>query len=64
MLKQRRAERLERLRDDPYYIIDQEPVKSLRDDDDVESIPIVHLEDMPPLPKGNRLAPHCLTSFS
>lgn len=43
---QRKAERLAQLRDDPYYIIDDRPLKAV---EDVDSIPVVHLEDMPPI---------------
>lgn len=49
-IRQRRAERLERMRDDPYYIVDAEPAKPAHED--LDAIPIVHLEDMPPLPKS------------
>jgi len=42
----RKAERLAQLRDDPYYIIDDRPSKAV---EDVDSIPVVHLEDMPPI---------------
>ena len=51
LLLQRRAERLERMKDDPYYIVDDRPSKLL--DDDVDSIPVVRLDDMPLLPKGS-----------
>ncbi|KAJ6575471.1 adaptin N terminal region-domain-containing protein [Mycena capillaripes] len=47
--EQRRAERRERLRDDPYYIIDDKPSTSKRFDDDIDSIPVVRLEGMPSL---------------
>ncbi|KAJ7269381.1 adaptin N terminal region-domain-containing protein [Mycena haematopus] len=48
--RQRRlAERRERLRDDPYYIIDDKPSTSKRLDQDIDSIPVVRLEDMPSL---------------
>ncbi|EJC98671.1 Adaptor protein complex AP-3 delta subunit [Fomitiporia mediterranea MF3/22] len=46
-----KARRLEMLRDDPYYIIDNNP-KS-RQNDDVDSIPVVRLDDLPPLNSGN-----------
>ncbi|KAJ6502639.1 adaptin N terminal region-domain-containing protein [Mycena vulgaris] len=46
---QRLAERRERLREDPYYIIDDRPSTS-RPVDDLDSIPVVHLEGMPSLP--------------
>ena len=48
---QRRAERLERMLDDPYYIVDTRK-PSRPPHEDVDSIPIVRLEDMPALPKG------------
>jgi AP-3 complex subunit delta-1 len=44
--KQRKAERLAQLRDDPYYIMDDRPSKAV---ENVDSIPVVHLEDMPPI---------------
>jgi len=44
-IAQRKAERLAQLRDDPYYIMDDRPSKVL----EVDSIPVVHLEDMPPI---------------
>lgn len=37
------------LRDDPYYIIDE---KSKQQNVDVESIPVVRLDDLPPLSSG------------
>jgi hypothetical protein len=40
------------MRDDPYYIVEDPPPKLI--DDDVDSIPVVRLDDMPPLPKGLR----------
>lgn len=42
--KQRKAERLAQLRDDPYYIMDDRPSKVV---ENVDSIPVVHLEGMP-----------------
>ena len=46
-----KAERLERMRDDPYYLTDdrqdRKPV-----DEDLDSIPIVRLDDLPPLSQG------------
>ncbi|KAH9486426.1 AP-3 complex subunit delta-1 [Psilocybe cubensis] len=45
--EKRKAERLAQLRDDPYYILDDKPKPHVYD---VDSIPIVHLEDMPPMP--------------
>ncbi|KAJ6469611.1 Adaptor protein complex AP-3 delta subunit [Mycena vitilis] len=47
--EQRLAERRERMRDDPYYIIDDKPSTSKRFDHDIDSIPVVRLEDMPSL---------------
>ena len=49
---QRKAERLERLREDPYYLMDDRPppTQSAPSADDVDSIPVVRLDDMPPLP--------------
>ncbi|OBZ78815.1 AP-3 complex subunit delta-1 [Grifola frondosa] len=47
----RRAERLERMRDDPYYLIDDRP--SMKPNPvDVDSIPVVRLDDLPPLPQA------------
>lgn len=37
-------------RDDPYYIIDDKPRS--RQNIDVDSIPVVHLDDLPPLNSG------------
>ncbi|GLB43563.1 putative part of the AP-3 complex, an adaptor-related complex which is not clathrin-associated [Lyophyllum shimeji] len=42
----RKAERLAQLKDDPYYIISDEPKPA---EDDVDSIPVVRLEGLPPL---------------
>ncbi|KAJ7292982.1 adaptin N terminal region-domain-containing protein [Mycena rebaudengoi] len=47
--EQRLAERRERLRDDPYYIIDDRPSTSRHLDQDLDSIPVVRLEGMPSL---------------
>lgn len=44
-IARRKAERLAQLRDDPYYIMDDRPSKVI----EVDSIPVVHLEDMPPI---------------
>ncbi|KAF8203875.1 adaptin N terminal region-domain-containing protein [Pholiota molesta] len=44
--EKRKAERLEQLKDDPYYIIDDRP-KSVPED--IDSIPVVRLDDMPPI---------------
>ncbi|KZV61604.1 Adaptor protein complex AP-3 delta subunit [Peniophora sp. CONT] len=43
-----RAERLERQRDDPYYIPTGTPVRS-PPPDDIDSIPVVRLDDLPPM---------------
>ncbi|KAF5356245.1 hypothetical protein D9756_003712 [Leucocoprinus leucothites] len=43
--ERRKAERREQLKDDPYYIIDDTPPKPT--DEEIETIPIVRLEDMP-----------------
>ncbi|KAH7915689.1 adaptin N terminal region-domain-containing protein [Hygrophoropsis aurantiaca] len=49
-----KAERLERMRDDPYYIIDDGPKKAPVDD--IDSIPVVRLDDLPmPVKDGPRL---------
>ncbi|KIJ66444.1 hypothetical protein HYDPIDRAFT_87029 [Hydnomerulius pinastri MD-312] len=48
--ERQKAERLERMRDDPYYITDDRPQKTPVDD--IDSIPVVRLDDLPPpLPK-------------
>lgn len=49
--ERRKAERLERMRDDPYYIVDDRASK-LPPLNDVDSIPVVHLDDLPPMPKA------------
>ncbi|PSR72553.1 hypothetical protein PHLCEN_2v11546 [Hermanssonia centrifuga] len=43
-----KAERLERMRDDPYYLTDNRASSRLQDD--IDSIPVVRLDDLPPLP--------------
>ncbi|KIK97687.1 hypothetical protein PAXRUDRAFT_200770 [Paxillus rubicundulus Ve08.2h10] len=43
-----KAERLERMRDDPYYITDDRSQKPAVDD--VDSIPVVRLDELPPAP--------------
>lgn len=48
--RQRKAERLERQRDDPYYI--QDPILVKPPTHDVDAIPVVHLDL--PLLKGTR----------
>lgn len=43
------------MREDPYYIVDDRPSKTASKDD-IDGIPIVHLDDLPPpLPKGSYL---------
>ena len=48
---QLKAERLERLKDDPFYLIDDRPKPAQRVDD-VDSIPVVRLDDLPPIQQG------------
>ncbi|KIJ07920.1 hypothetical protein PAXINDRAFT_139610 [Paxillus involutus ATCC 200175] len=43
-----KAERLERMRDDPYYITDDRSQKPAVDD--IDSIPVVRLDELPPAP--------------
>ncbi|KAI0323040.1 adaptin N terminal region-domain-containing protein [Amylostereum chailletii] len=47
-----REARLERQRDDPYYIGVGEPSK-LPNMGDIDSIPVVHLDDLPPMPQAS-----------
>lgn len=51
---QKRLERIERLKDDPYYIFDkkeiEKPIPSASSD--VDSIPIVRLDDLMPIAPG------------
>ena len=48
---------MERLRDDPYYLMDDRPPPPTRlEAPDVESIPVVRLDDLPPLTQGTH--PH------
>ncbi|EIN14349.1 Adaptor protein complex AP-3 delta subunit [Punctularia strigosozonata HHB-11173 SS5] len=59
-MERKKAERLERLRDDPYYIMDGRPStsKAQADGVDVDSIPVVRLDDLPvllPPAQDNRL---------
>ncbi|KAI0964144.1 hypothetical protein AcW1_001032 [Taiwanofungus camphoratus] len=46
--ERRKAERLERMRDDPYYLIDDRPLAKKPDINDVDSIPVVRLDNLPP----------------
>ncbi|KAF8131643.1 adaptin N terminal region-domain-containing protein [Boletus edulis] len=41
-----KVERLERMREDPYYITDGRPTRTVVDD--IDSIPVVRLDDLPP----------------
>jgi AP-3 complex subunit delta-1 len=51
---QKRLERIERLKDDPYYIFDkkelEKPIASTSSD--IDSIPIVRLDDLMPIAPG------------
>lgn len=47
LLFQRRAERIAQMRDDPYYLVDDPPPRTTTQLDDVDSIPIVRLDDIP-----------------
>jgi AP-3 complex subunit delta-1 len=49
--KKRRLERMELRRHDPYYIPDRP--YSVPSTSDVDSIPVVRLDDLPPLPQGS-----------
>lgn len=51
--EQRKAERLERIRDDPYYITDDRPPKP--PGEDIDSIPIVRLDEL--LPSSSKVEP-------
>ena len=50
---QRKEERMERLRDDPFYLTDDQPSAKALVKDDVDSIPVVHLDDLPPLQQSS-----------
>ncbi|KAH9932073.1 Ap3d1 protein [Epithele typhae] len=54
--ERRKAERLERLRDDPYYLVDDRAPPTRLDSgpsaQDIDSIPVVRLDDLPPLAQG------------
>lgn len=56
-MTQRKAERLERLRDDPYYLMDDRPPPTRLGAADVDSIPVVKLDDLPPLSTGTHRSP-------
>lgn len=49
---QRKAERMERLRDDPYYLVDDRPPPTRLSAPDVDAIPVVRLDDLPLLAQG------------
>lgn len=51
---QKRQERIERLKDDPYYIFDKKEIEKpiLSASSDVDSIPIVRLDDLMPVAPG------------
>lgn len=48
-LPKQKAERLEKMRDDPYYIMDNRATKPQPNGHDIDSIPVVQLDDMPPI---------------
>ncbi|GJE89511.1 AP-3 complex subunit delta [Phanerochaete sordida] len=55
--ERRKAERLERQRDDPFYLADDRS-SARAPAEDVDAIPVVRLDDLPPLPQssaGSRL---------
>ncbi|GBE77252.1 AP-3 complex subunit delta [Sparassis crispa] len=62
--ERRKQERLERMRDDPYYLIDDRPSSTKPTVEDVDSIPVVRLDDMPPLPGSSSQAPSLLSTPS
>lgn len=47
---QRKADRMERMRDDPFYLGDDRPAAGGKVED-MDAIPVVRLDDMPPLPQ-------------
>ncbi|RDX42973.1 Adaptor protein complex AP-3 delta subunit [Lentinus brumalis] len=55
--ERRKAERLERLRDDPYYLIDDRTAPARLDASDLDSIPVVKLDDLPPLFQAATVSP-------
>ncbi|PCH34264.1 Adaptor protein complex AP-3 delta subunit [Wolfiporia cocos MD-104 SS10] len=63
--ERRKAERLERLRDDPYYLIDDRPSLKQTSVNDVDAIPVVRLDDLPPpVLTGNSQIPSLRSSSS
>lgn len=61
---QKRLERIERLKDDPYYIFDkkklEKPITSTSSD--IDSIPIVRLDDLMPVAPGPPFCIHADTA--
>jgi len=57
---QKRQERIERLKDDPYYIFDKMEIEKPPSSLDVDSIPIVRLDDLMPVAPG---ASHSTRTF-
>ena len=59
---QKRQERIERLKDDPYYIFDKKEIEKPAPSTslDVDSIPIVRLDDLMPVAPG---ASHSIRTF-
>jgi len=50
---QKRRERIERLKDDPYYIFDKEMEKPIPStSSEIDSIPIIRLDDLIPVAPG------------
>lgn len=45
------------MRDDPYYLIDDRPLAKKPDINDVDSIPVVRLDNLPPPSSGTKLIP-------
>ncbi|CCL98144.1 uncharacterized protein FIBRA_00138 [Fibroporia radiculosa] len=62
--ERRKAERLERLRDDPYYLIDDRPSSTKPNTNDVDAIPVIRLDDLPPLPHSGPQLPSLRQSSS
>ncbi|KAI0640096.1 Ap3d1 protein [Trametes polyzona] len=63
--ERRKAERLERLRDDPYYIIDDRPPATRQvslNAAEVDAIPVVKLDDLPPLSQATPRLPSLRSS--
>lgn len=68
---QKRRERIERLKDDPYYIFDKKEIDKPSASSDIDSIPIVRLDDLMPVAPGASAStdvatllifPHCSTN--